>query len=128
MSDVIMDGVWVLNVNHGRQGGDIATYIGVGALIGCLIGMLALLLTYFHDMCYHNNIADFMKDDIIAKITLIAVFALFGIAGGVVARPITVETTYDVMNGDNVQFNEFTEQYEIIEQNGNIYTVKEKRQ
>lgn len=23
-------------------------------------------------------------------------------------------------------FNEFTEQYEIIEQNGNIYTVKER--
>lgn len=128
MSDVIMDGVWVLNINHGQRGGDIATYIGVGALIGCLIGVLALLLIYLNDKCYYKNIVYFMKDGFVEKIMIIIVFAFFGISIGAVARPITVETTYDVMIGDNVPFNEFTEQYEIIEQNGNIYTVKEKRQ
>ena len=126
MPGCIMDGVWVLNINHGQQGGDIATYIGVGALIGCLIGILALLLIYFADRLFYNNFADFMKDDIAGKILIIAVFALFGISCGAAVRPITSETTYDVMIGDNVQFNEFTEQYEIIEQNGNIYTVKER--
>lgn len=128
MSDVIMDGVWVLNINHGQRGGDITTYIGVGALIGCLIGILALLLIYFKDMCYYRNFAHFMKDDFVGKIILIAVFALFGIGFGAAVRPNAVETTYDVLVGDNVSFNEFTEQYEIIEQNGNIYTVKEKKQ
>ena len=128
MSDVIMDGVWVLNINHGQRGGDIATYIGVGALIGCLIGVLALLLIYLNDKCYYKNIVYFMKDGFVEKIMIIIVFAFFGISIGAVARPITVETTYDVMIGDNVPFNEFTEQYEIIEQNGAIYTVKEKKQ
>ena len=128
MGDIIMDGVWVLNINHGQRGGDIATYIGVGALIGCLIGVLALLLIYLNDKCYYKNIVYFMKDGFVEKIMIIIVFAFFGISIGAVARPITVETTYDVMIGDNVPFNEFTEQYEIIEQNGAIYTVKEKKQ
>ena len=126
MSDVIMDGVWVLNINHGQRGGDIATYIGVGALIGCLIGMLALLLIYFHDMCYYKNFAHFLKDGYVEKIIFIIVFAFFGIIIGAAASPITVETTYDVMIGDNVSFNDFNERYEIISQNGNIYTVKER--
>lgn len=126
MNDVIMDGVWIININHGRHGGDIKTYLVGGALIGCLIGILALLLIYFRDMCYHKNFAHFMKDDFVVKITLIAVFALYGISIGAAVRPDTVEKTYDVMIGDNVSFNDFTEQYEIIEQNGNIYTVKER--
>ena len=36
------------------------------------------------------------------------------------------DTVYDVMVVDNVSFNDFTKQYEIVEQNGNIYTVKER--
>ena len=35
---------------------------------------------------------------------------------------------HDVIISDEVNFNEFTEQYEIIEQKGKIYTVKEKEQ
>lgn len=36
------------------------------------------------------------------------------------------DVVYDVMIGDNVSFNDFNERYEIISQNGNIYTVKER--
>ena len=37
------------------------------------------------------------------------------------------ETVYDIIIGDEVNFNDFNEHYEIIDQNGNIYTVKEKK-
>lgn len=33
---------------------------------------------------------------------------------------------YQVIISDEVKFNEFTEKYEIIEQNGNIYTIQER--
>lgn len=33
---------------------------------------------------------------------------------------------YEVTIDDNVSFIEFTEKYEILEKNGNIYTIKEK--
>ena len=47
--------------------------------------------------------------------------------GEMVSESLTTgDTTYDVIIGDNVSFNEFAEQYEIISQNGSIYTVKEK--
>ena len=36
------------------------------------------------------------------------------------------ETVYDIIIGDEVRFNDFNEHYEIIDQNGNIYTVREK--
>lgn len=36
------------------------------------------------------------------------------------------ETVYDIIIGDEVNFNDFNEHYEIIDQNGNIYTVREK--
>ena len=36
------------------------------------------------------------------------------------------ETVYDIIIGDEVSFNDFNEHYEIIDQNGNIYTVREK--
>lgn len=33
---------------------------------------------------------------------------------------------YQVVISDEVKFNEFNDKYEIIEQNGNIYTIQEK--
>ena len=37
------------------------------------------------------------------------------------------ETVSDIIIGDEVNFNDFNQHYEIIDQNGNIYTVKEKK-
>lgn len=127
MSDVIMDGVWVLNVNHGQQGGDIATYVGFGALIGGLIGIAVLSFLWFFDGIY-DGFVEFVKSEFPGVIACIVIFAAFGSDIGAAIRPDQIETTYDVIIGDNVSFNEFNEHYEIIEQNGNIYTVKEKRQ
>lgn len=41
-------------------------------------------------------------------------------------RPIEYETQYKVTISDEVQMNEFFDKYEIIDQEGKIYTVRER--
>lgn len=49
--------------------------------------------------------------------------ALFGEFFG---TPLSYETHYKVTIDDSVSMNEFIEKYEIIEQDGKIYTVRER--
>lgn len=52
---------------------------------------------------------------------------IFGIVVGAGAgEPKEYETQYKVTISDEVNFNEFVEKYEVIEQDGKIYTVREK--
>lgn len=37
-----------------------------------------------------------------------------------------ISTSYEVIISDDVNFNEFYEKYEVVEQNGKIYTIKER--
>ena len=51
------------------------------------------------------------------------------IACGIVdatSNPIAYETHYKVTIDDSVSMNEFNEKYEILDQEGKIYTVKER--
>ena len=43
-----------------------------------------------------------------------------------IAPPETYKTHYKVTISDEVSMNEFLEQYEIVDQEGKIYTIKEK--
>jgi hypothetical protein len=49
-----------------------------------------------------------------------------GLVGREIGEPTEFETHYKVMISDEVQMNEFFERYEIIEQDGKIYTIREK--
>ena len=49
-----------------------------------------------------------------------------GLLGTVAGEPTEFETQYKVTISDEVQMNEFLEQYEIIDQEGKIYTIREK--
>lgn len=51
---------------------------------------------------------------------------LGGIVGGIRSTPEVYETHYKVSVSDETSMNEFFEHYEIIDQEGKIYTVKEK--
>lgn len=58
---------------------------------------------------------------------------MFGLIGGAVAedclvKPAEYETHYKVTISDEVSMDEFLEQYEILDQEGKIYTIKEKRE
>ena len=68
---------------------------------------------------------------------LILITSLIGIIGGmmmgcmfgsVCETPTTYETHYKVTIDDSVSMNEFLDKYEIIDQEGKIYTVKEKEE
>ena len=53
---------------------------------------------------------------------------MFGVLIGrvIFAQPTGYETHYKVTIDDSVSMNEFNEKYEIIDQEGKIYTVKER--
>lgn len=118
MSDVIMDGVWIINVNPADKPYNMVACAIAGMI---LFGLAALL------MCLLEDRFDW-RDRMIFIVAIVALGAMAGIFVGVMHNRYLNPVTYDVMIGDNVSFNEFAEQYEIIKQNGNIYTVKEKRQ
>ena len=48
------------------------------------------------------------------------------IVGATTGEPTAYETQYKVTIDDSVSMNEFIEKYEIIDQEGKIYTVREK--
>ena len=51
---------------------------------------------------------------------------VFGFSTGVgLHTPTTYENQYKITISDEVSMNEFTEKYEIIDQEGKIYTVRE---
>lgn len=62
---------------------------------------------------------------------MISIFVIIGFAFGVLlgyatGDPVKYETQYKVTISDEVQMNEFLEQYEIIDQDGKIYVIREK--
>ena len=115
MSDVIMDGVWIINVNPADKPWNLVVCAIIGAVIAVLIALFGRL----------NTDCD-GREALMVCSAVSVVGILLGLFVGVMHNQYLKPVTYDVMIGDNVSFNEFTEQYEIIEQNGNIYTVKEK--
>lgn len=66
---------------------------------------------------------------------IIPALLLVGVVGGIVLggafgdianTPIAYEIHYKVIIDDSVSMNEFLDKYEIIDQEGKIYTVKER--
>ena len=47
-------------------------------------------------------------------------------SGGIFETPVAYETHYKVIIDDSVSMNEFLDKYEILGQEGKIYTVKER--
>ena len=127
MNETIMDGVWIINVGH-EVGKSNPLYVILGILFGVLAAMLVFAIInevgLSLDLDITNNINSMGK-------LLILLVIIGGMTGGLIGEILSKrvsigDTTYDVLIGDNVSFNEFNKRYEIISQNGNIYTVKEK--
>lgn len=77
-----------------------------------------------------SYIFDNMEWTIIPFLSIIGIF--FGIlCGGLIgqaifAKPIDYETQYKITISDEVLMNEFLDQYEVLDQDGKIFTVREK--
>ena len=64
---------------------------------------------------------------IVCLIIGVVVGAITGSAIGIVTKtPTAYETHYKVTIDDSVSMNEFLDKYEILDQEGKIYTVKER--
>ena len=53
-------------------------------------------------------------------------FLVGSISGYIAEIPTKYETYYEVQISENVSMREFTEKYEIVDQRGNIFTIREK--
>lgn len=90
--------------------------IGLIAAIAIVTGLIAGVLNY---------------DCVIGTIVSIVVFIVFtGIigmpVGGLTGEPIEYETQYKITIDNSVSMTEFLDKYEIIDQDGKIYTVRER--
>ena len=87
----------------------------VVGVIGIIISIIAL-----HDVGW-DAVAIF------AAVIVVVVGGLVGaMMGAVFEIPKTYETQYKVIISDEVPMNEFLDKYEIVDQEGKIYTVREK--
>ena len=83
-------------------------------IIGCFIGLLVSL----------SN-RDF--EGLVVGCIIGAIFGvLLGIGLGVDGLPTEYEPQYKVTISDEVQMNDFLDKYEIVSQEGKIYTVRER--
>lgn len=88
--------------------------VGLCFLVAIVAGILA-------------GITDDWELGIIIFLVVFIAGGLFGtLVGCTTGEPIEYETQYKVVIEDSVSMNEFTEKYEIIDQDGKIYTVREK--
>ena len=94
----------------------IASFICFGAIFTIFI-----LIGFAMSVCF-----DDWKQMIIGLIVGTLLGAVFGgIFGCGLKTPTKFENQYKVIISDEVSMNEFLERYEIIEQEGKIYTVRE---
>ena len=96
---------------------------GIGDIISCCIIAVVLGLIVAAWGCWIADLQDFTF--FIAFACLVSIFL---IVTGCITNIIPLKTysKYKVTISNEVSFNEFNEKYEIINQEGQIYTVKEK--
>lgn len=110
-----MEGIEILAVGQ----------IGVGSSFNWLTAIIAGLLfgatAFIFGLCHDSCIAAI----VMGLLVTILAGAIVGVADGI---PTHYVPTYKVVISDEVSMNEFTERYEILEQEGKIYTVKEREE
>ena len=97
----------------------------ISAIVGILIGMGVA------EFMYEPIYTKFKKDAtfLIVMVTMIIMGAIGFVIGGFTMphrEPSEYETRYKVVLTEDVDYKEFTEQYEIIDFEDNIYTVRER--
>lgn len=96
-----------------------ACWIAVGITMGfaILIGALSCI-----DSCWE------WYENILCAIVIGGLITAFagGIFGVMLEVPTEYETHYEVTISDEVKMNQFSEKYEIVNQDGKIYTIRER--
>ena len=112
-----MDGVTILNTITSNECSEIA---GIMLLIGVFAFLISVLIRII------SYIGDNSNKSIILCVTFFIVSLISTVIGIILASNSTEITTYEVIISEEVSFKDFTSKYEIIEQRGEIYIVKER--
>ena len=95
-------------------------WISVGVF---LVGMIALAIYMIYDNGRGMDWSTLIFCIVVGLVGGCLVGFLFGI---LFDEPIEYETHYKVTIDDSVSMNEFLDKYEILDQEGKIYTVRER--
>lgn len=117
-----MDGVTILNTiteNVSNTAGLIVTL--VFSIVIIIVSFIAIIIC-------SNKFSEFNGYVTVLIITGIAGILLVIISILELNTPQEPQTLYEVTISDEVSFKDFTSKYEIIEQRGEIYMVKEREQ
>ena len=107
---------------------EVGTDISINwAAFGAVLGLSIILGVVCAFWCFSPH----ELDEWIVSVLMILIFVIIGVVFGVLlgyatGDPVKYETQYKVTISDEVQMNEFLEKYEIIDQDGKIYTIREK--
>lgn len=116
-----MNGVEILNstevVVESTSNWWLAGIVWIVAVVAC--GIIA----------YGVNLESYNKGDAVVAGCMVG--ALIGLllwimVSAMTSEPVVHETQYEITIDDSVSMKEFTDKYEIIEQRGEIYVVREK--
>ena len=95
---------------------------GITFVIGGAIALVCLL----KDFCGDNKVLVVIIITVVCLTTVLSTFMGGLFANGILPKAAKYETQYKVTIDDSVSVNEFNEKYEIIDQEGKIYTVRER--
>lgn len=112
-----MDGVTILNTITSNECGEIA---GAMLLISAFTFLIFLLMYII------GCIAGDSDKPVILCVTFLIISLISAVIGIILAHNSEELTTYEVTISEEVSFKDFTSKYEIIEQRGEIYIVKER--
>lgn len=93
--------------------------VGIGVIATIIIMVIISAFIAWHE-------GDGMYVLLFILLGLVLSFVTAIMISSATSHPTTYETHYKVTINDEVSLNEFYEKYEIIEQEGKIYTVREK--
>ena len=113
----MINGVTVLATNVVTMTNPILTIIAIAFVIIAGLGLLFILF---------GSITDCLGIIVTGFITIITAFIILIICIPIdAATQVPAYNTYEVIIDDSVSINEFMNTYEVLEQRGQIYVVKE---
>lgn len=115
-----MNGITIINTT------DIYKYVGFAtySMLFCAIGIFVLILTIFMIISESNRAA---ITTFVTGILLCVVGLCMGLYRDNHANTFDY-TEYDILIDDSISYNEFVDKYEVLDKDGNIYTVRERTQ
>ena len=111
-----MEGVEIVNVIHNYASLINPIWLLNILMIMLVVGLIGALTVKF----------DIIQDICVTLFLFLSVILCLGIIGTGIETNEIIDTTYKITVSDEVSLMELSEKYEIIEQDGKIFTVRER--